>query len=277
MMRINILRMKNLPELVDFKLAHFQAPEKNNDQVATYLNPFFIMPTEASDELIRLNLSEPERVLTNKETHGYFEVYSRLFELFRGKDSVNLIELGIGSIEPGGSSSMFDYHQNLPKKIQRNYFPGGSLMLWKKFLGDGANVAGWDIDISKAQCPSAMLYETDSTNKEKIRLTLSKTLNDFSVAGRQGIDIFIDDGLHREESQINTFESVYPYLNIGGIYIIEDLGSPQYILHKSTKNVTHFNITTLRILEKVIDISGKQAHIYQTLGGSPGCMICVQK
>ena len=160
------------------------------------------------------------------------------------------------------------------------YFPGGSLILWEKYMSGRTNISGWDIDISKAKCPSAKLYETDSRDQSKLRLTLSRTLYDFQKKGKEGIDLFIDDGLHTPESQLNVFKVVYPYLNPGGIFVIEDVTPPNYTLHKPTNNVINKDISAYKIMEMVSDVSGKQPHIYQTMGEHmdiSGCIICVQK
>jgi hypothetical protein len=37
------------------------------------------------------------------------------------------------------------------------------------------------------------------------------------------VDILIDDGGHRMEQQINTFEVLYPHVSANGVYLCEDL------------------------------------------------------
>ena len=38
-----------------------------------------------------------------------------------------------------------------------------------------------------------------------------------------GIDIVIDDGSHVASHQRTSFEFLYPLLNVGGVYLVEDL------------------------------------------------------
>ena len=157
-------------------------------------------------------------------------------------------------------------------------FPGVHY-LWEKYMSGRTNIwlGYWH---QQAKCPSAKLYETDSRDQSKLRLTLSRTLDDFARKGKKGVDLFIDDGLHSTESQQNVFKVVYPYLNPGGIFVIEDVTPPNYTLHKPTNNVINKDISAYKIMEMVSDVSGKQPHIYQTMGEHmdiSGCIICVQK
>jgi hypothetical protein len=58
------------------------------------------------------------------------------------------------------------------------------------------------------------------------------------------IDIFIDDGSHFVEHQINTFKSVYSKIRSGGIYIIEDLHAclhPHYNPNGVEDTITFLN------------------------------------
>ena len=41
----------------------------------------------------------------------------------------------------------------------------------------------------------------------------------------KSLDIIIDDGGHTMEQQLNTFKILFPILNDGGIYIVEDVES----------------------------------------------------
>ena len=93
---------------------------------------------------------------------------------------------------------------------------GGSLQLWKKFLGPFVRIVGIDNDVTCKQ------FEEDQIS---VRLG---SQSDFTflqsvVEEFGGPDIVIDDGSHRSEDQINAFQFFYPLLTKNGVYAIEDL------------------------------------------------------
>lgn len=125
---------------------------------------------------------------TSKWNH-YFEIYDLWFKKFRNKSPI-VLEIGIDC--------------------------GGSLEGWKKYFGDGSKIIGFD-------------------NRPKF-----EPFDDIQlVVGNQGdpgcwerfiqhfphVDIVIDDGSHYMWDQICTFEHVFPTVNEGGIYLIEDTHS----------------------------------------------------
>ena len=168
--------MTRLPDLEEFNIEARLGDEIDDEHSRRYINNLFIKPTNLSQKLDDLSYTNDGRILTNKGQHGYLEVYSKIFNSLDQSEKVNLIELGIGSIDIENPCNMFYYHKNITEQ-NLEYWPGGSLILWDKFFNGKANIAGWDIDISKARCPCAKLYEVDSTNEWKLRQALSKTLH----------------------------------------------------------------------------------------------------
>lgn len=129
-----------------------------------------------------------EKRMMHKWMH-YFEIYERHFSKFKGQE-MSLLEFGV--------------------------LHGGSLQMWKHFFGPKAKIYGVDIN---PRC--AMLEEenikiliADQDNRESLR-GITRALPKF--------DIIIDDGGHTMTQQINTFEELYSHLNVGGIYLCEDL------------------------------------------------------
>src|SRR4051812_37025174 len=118
----------------------------------------------------------------------YFPIYERHLHRFRGQDS-HLVEIGV--------------------------FGGGSLRMWREYLGARSRVTGVDID------PRCQAHASD-------RISV--------VIGHQGDPAFwqrflaqagpihavIDDGSHRPADQICTLEALLPRLGPGGVYICED-------------------------------------------------------
>ncbi|MCR5701955.1 MAG: class I SAM-dependent methyltransferase [Lachnospiraceae bacterium] len=129
----------------------------------------------------------PHRVI-NKYVH-YLDVYNRHLSRFRGKDCV-IVEVGV--------------------------FKGGSMQMWKHWLGDKAQVIGVDIDEHVKE------YEED-----RIKIEIgSQSDREFWKYFREKyprVDIFLDDGGHTMEQQIVTFEEMFPHISNGGVYLCEDL------------------------------------------------------
>ena len=90
---------------------------------------------------------------------------------------------------------------------------GGSLQVWKEYLPH-ANITGVDID-PRCQAFGAtpdQVITADQGNAEHME----------AIAGLWAWDIVIDDGSHVPEHQGISFKAIWPKLNPGGVYIIED-------------------------------------------------------
>jgi hypothetical protein len=90
------------------------------------------------------------------------------------------------------------------------------------------------ISLWKEYFPNAIIYGVDIDEKckihesEKIKIIIAdqgsaKDLQQI-VDTHSKFDIIIDDGSHQPDHQILTFEYLFPHLNPGGIYVIEDMG-----------------------------------------------------
>jgi hypothetical protein len=119
----------------------------------------------------------------------YFPIYERHFARFRNTDVV-LIEIGCGE--------------------------GGSLQMWKRFLGPYARVVGIDIN------PACEAYAEDQID---IRIGhqadanfLAAVLSEFGAP-----DLIVDDGSHNMRDLAASFHGLYPALSRNGVYLVEDL------------------------------------------------------
>lgn len=119
----------------------------------------------------------------------YFEIYERHLRRFVGKE-VSLCEIGV--------------------------YSGGSLDMWKEYLGPGCRVYG--IDIEK----SCEAYADDRTD---ILIGDQADREFWSTVRKQvpPFDIVIDDGGHEPIQQIITLEEVLPHIARGGVYLCEDV------------------------------------------------------
>lgn len=127
--------------------------------------------------------------------HWYALHYDRHFSPFRHRP-INLLEIGIGGYEnPSGG--------------------GQSLRMWDEYFSS-ALIYGIDI------------YDKSPHAQGRIR-TRQGSQDDpgflRKVAGEvdAGFDIVIDDGSHVNQHVITSFATLFPLLNDGGLYAIEDL------------------------------------------------------
>lgn len=144
---------------------------------------------------------------SDKDRNGYTHLYSVLFDSLRNK-KLNILEIGIGTMISGVQSSMKGY-------MPDTYKPGASLRAWRDYF---KNSQIYGADVQKDTQFTEDRIQTvicDSTNPESVE----KVMKDLNVT----FDIIIDDGWHWDEAQKKTLANFFPYLNNGGIYIIEDI------------------------------------------------------
>ena len=126
-------------------------------------------------------------------SHRYTSHYQKHFHGLR-KKKLNIFEIGVG----GGAD---------PKK------GGASLRMWKRYF------------------PNSMVYSIDIYDKHTLqenRIEIfegsqadEKFLKDiYNKIG--SLDIIIDDGSHINSHVITSFKVLFPMLNDGGIYVVED-------------------------------------------------------
>lgn len=98
---------------------------------------------------------------------------------------------------------------------------GNSMRLWKRFF-KFAKIYGVDIseECLNYNLLDAKIFIGDITNKDFAHEVIME------ING--GVDVFIDDGSHLSNEQIETFEFIFPKINAGGMYIIEDLQSSYF-------------------------------------------------
>jgi len=119
---------------------------------------------------------------------NYFEIYEKILKNYVNKN-ITIVEVGVGD--------------------------GGSLFMWKDFLGKKAKVIGIEMN------PNSKLLEKfgfkifigDQSSKKFWK-------NFFKKIGK--IDILIDDGGHTNLQQITTLMESIPYIKDGGSIIVED-------------------------------------------------------
>lgn len=145
---------------------------------------------------------------TDKDRIGYTPVYHALFH-HRRHERVRLLEVGIGTMLPGVHSSMRGY-------ALAGYRPGGSLRAWRDYFTRGT-IYGVDVqrdtELAEEGITTALCNSTDPRQVAAFVQRL----------GGPRFDIIIDDGSHVDTNQLATLENLYPHLEAGGIYVIEDV------------------------------------------------------
>jgi cephalosporin hydroxylase len=131
----------------------------------------------------------------------------------------------MGGDKGGGHSYIEFYEQHITKKtdvclLEIGVHKGHSLMMWQEYLNgdslmDNAFVLGVDIDISKLIFPVNVMLG-DAAKEETCKKLRRPIFG-------QSWDYVIDDGSHVVEDQIATFGYLFPWLNKGSIYFIEDV------------------------------------------------------
>lgn len=141
---------------------------------------------ETTNPLLAYFERNPGRLM-RKWMH-YFDVYHRHFERYRGT-ACTFVEFGV-------------YH-------------GGSLQMWRDYLGPKARIVGVDINprLTELGEPGIEIVIGDQGDREFLR-KLAKDL------GR--IDVLVDDGGHTMQQQIATLEELYGAVADDGVILVED-------------------------------------------------------
>jgi len=139
-------------------------------------------------DLLRIFIQRRSASLVHK-WHHYIPIYDRYFSPFRNRN-IRFLEIGVSR--------------------------GGSLEMWRQYLGPQAIIFGIDVD------PECGVYDG---RHAQVRIG-SQSNHDFLasvVEEMGGIDVVLDDGSHNMKDVVATLRFLFPKLNSSGIYLIEDL------------------------------------------------------
>lgn len=119
--------------------------------------------------------------------HDYCRKYEQLFAYNRSKP-MNILEIGVAL--------------------------GSSLLMWEKWFFN-STITGIDINSTCKRFKSPRInVEIGSQADEKFLYEVNTLHGPF--------DFIIDDGSHQNAHQIMTFQTLFPLLKDGGIYVVED-------------------------------------------------------
>ena len=94
---------------------------------------------------------------------------------------------------------------------------GGSLEIWKKFLGPNTTIVGFDIDENCLHHKKPELDIHVEIGGQSDTKFLTRMIEKYGNP-----DIVIDDGSHHMNDIIATFEFLYPIVEKNGMYVVED-------------------------------------------------------
>lgn len=128
--------------------------------------------------------------LLSKKWNNYFEVYDKILNPYIGKN---------------------------PKMLEIGVAHGGSVELWLKYFDNEVDLHA--VDINK----DFLDYKFDDA-KVNYACVDQSSLEHWNayLSSHSNFDIIIDDGSHDSDHQIITLLTLFPILNDGGIYIVED-------------------------------------------------------
>lgn len=141
----------------------------------------------ASNDLERAYYSHQGKAIF--KWHHYLEAYDRYLSPWRGRPA-RVLELGV--------------------------LHGGSLELWREYLGAEATIFGIDID---ARCAAF----SGEGGQVRIGSQDDKRFLRKVVKEMGGVDIVIDDGSHIASHQRASFKHLFGEVTEGGLYVVEDL------------------------------------------------------
>ena len=130
---------------------------------------------------------------TDKWKTGFAALYGRRLAQSRRRIRT-VLEIGIGGAEKPNAG-------------------GGSLRMWKRYLPH-AQIYGIDIHKKNINEPRITIFQGSQSDREFLE----------QVAARIGpVDLLIDDGSHIGDHIHVSFDTLFPKVRPGGLYVIEDL------------------------------------------------------
>lgn len=135
---------------------------------------------------------------------------------------------------------------------------GSSLSLWKQYFINSLIVGVDIINLTEKKFPN--LFDTNckmELGSQDDALFLKSIFDKY-----KDFDIIIDDASHMSSKTISSFNILFPLLNNGGIYVVEDLG----IFYPNSGKGEYFkdlgsNNTTMDFLKSLIDCKNDEWYL----------------
>ena len=127
------------------------------------------------------------------EAHGYAKIYEEVFNVFKEKN-INILELG--SFYGNAAAALFFYF-------------------------DKANIFSGDIN------PDMFKYKSNRIKNFYIDSSSKNSLENDLISKKNNFDIIIEDASHMLKDQIISLFMLFPLINSGGYFIVEELDFPE--------------------------------------------------
>lgn len=151
--------------------------------------------------------------------HSYIPVYEMLLAEI---DCKRLLEIGIGT-------------ERIMRRFVDKYIHGASLRMWSEYLPD-AEIFACDRDartlINEGRIRSMVADQADA-----------RSLVVMAVTFGGHFDLIVDDGSHKAAHQIDSFHALWPFVNPGGAYVIEDVREREAVAVATGGTIHRFNKT----------------------------------
>ena len=156
-------------------------------------------------------------------SHFYIPHYERHFAPYRDQ-TFNLLEIGVGGYKDPALG-------------------GESLRMWQDYFPN-ATIVGIDLYEKHVAGPRIRVYQGDQTDAVFLERV---------VAEAGPFRLIIDDGSHLNAHVIRTFEILYPTLELGGVYAVEDLQTSYWSSFGGDMEDLAGANTSLNFLKSLVD------------------------
>jgi precorrin-6B methylase 2 len=182
----------------------------------------------------------PDLILSEKKFRDFFipeNQYETILELLQNNPEISTDKNSIKYYDKSLEWDFMQYHSYIDnfyneefKKYKNKNISlceigidtGGSIAIWSKYFPD-SNIIGIDNNTSRLK------DEYKSYNFDNVRYIIDNAYDSDLVKSLPNFDIIIDDGPHTFESQKEFIQLYSSKLNPGGVMIIEDVKSIDYI------------------------------------------------
>lgn len=120
--------------------------------------------------------------------HGYQRFYPWFLSAFKDRP-IRMLEIGLDNL--------------------------GSVELWRRYFSAGLELHGIDKDDKRHEDPAVRFHKVDQSSASELAA--------FARSIDKTFDVILDDGSHVPDHQILTLGILWPLLQPGGLYILEDI------------------------------------------------------